>query len=300
MEGLTVFQHLKKDVLLKYKEHHPYFDGNWKTFSSQDIQNLIDLISENVKQTISEKWIYTHLKPEINDKLPRKDMLDILSKFVGFSGWDEYSFKQKGNDIQATSKSFLIFKKRQKIIFVTGIVLIMVLCYYLFYKNELITVAIEDKYTNEAINNEVEAVIIEDSSEVPIKVVNSKISIPIKDSTKIKLKSPFYKEKTIIISSAENQKVHLESNDYAMILKGFMKADIKDWQTRKRQMQSILDEDLEVLVMLRNNLGTEYFNKEEFIELVIIPTPSLKKMEIVELKSNLENDKINFIRILQE
>lgn len=84
MEELTVFQHLKKDVLLKYQEHYPYFEGSWKTFSSNDIQNLIELISAEVKQTVSEKWIYTHLKPEQNEKLPRKDMLDILSQFAGY------------------------------------------------------------------------------------------------------------------------------------------------------------------------------------------------------------------------
>ena len=95
MNPLDVFYKLKNDVLLTYQKQYPYFEGNWKTFSSQDIQNLIDMIAVQVKQTVSEKWIYTHLKVEINDKLPRKDMLDILSQLVGYSGWDEYVFKWK-------------------------------------------------------------------------------------------------------------------------------------------------------------------------------------------------------------
>ena len=55
-----------------------------------------------------------------------------------------------------------------------------------------------------------------------------------------------------------------------MILKGFMKSDIKDWQTRKEQLQQILANDLEVLVMLKNDLGIEYFNKQEFSEKLIV------------------------------
>ena len=92
MNDLQQFQELKEKVLLKYQEQYPFFQGNWKTFSSQDIQNLIGLIEIQCKQTISEKWIYTHLKPEINSKIPRKDMLNILSEFVGYSGWDEFIF----------------------------------------------------------------------------------------------------------------------------------------------------------------------------------------------------------------
>ena len=70
MNLIDVFYKLKNDVLLTYQKQYPYFEGNWKTFSSQDIQNLIDLIAVQVKQTVSEKWIYTHLKVETNYKLP--------------------------------------------------------------------------------------------------------------------------------------------------------------------------------------------------------------------------------------
>lgn len=300
MKEIIVFQQLKNDVLLKYKEYHPYFNGSWKTFSSSDIQNLIDLVSENVKQSISEKWIYTHLKPEQNEKLPRKDMLDILSQFVGFSNWDEYIFKNEQTNVQSQNQLNKSFKKRKNIIFLFGLMLILALSCYVLFKKEFKTITIEEKHTNEAIKNDVEVLIMNDSTEIPIEVTNSKIEIPIKDSTKLKLRSPFYKEKTVIVNKKEDVKIQLEPNDYALILKGFMKADIKDWQTRKNQMGIILDENLEVLVMLKNNLGAEYFNKEEFIELVTVPTASLKKMKIIELKSNEQTDKINFIRILQE
>lgn len=299
MNPILVFQKLKEDVLLTYQKQYPYFEGNWKTFSSQDIQNLIDLIALNVKQSISEKWIYTHLKSETNEKLPRKDMLDILSQFVGYSGWDEYFFKWKNEPIiVAEEKS----SNRAKIYFVLFPVLLFLMYLgYKFIKSENIqTIEVKNAFTEEQINSdEVKAVLIEENVETPIQIIDSKIQINAKDSSKILLKSPYYKDKTVIINKNSNSEISLQPDDYAMILKGFMKSDIKDWQTRKEQLHKILADDLEVLVMLKNDLGIEYFNKKEFSEKIIVPSVSLKKMKVIDIQRNSANE-INFIRILQE
>jgi hypothetical protein len=93
--------------------------------------------------------------------------------------------------------------------------------------------------------------------------------------------------------------VTLQPDDYAMMLKAFMLSDIKNWQTRKEQLNKIFSDDLEVIVLLKNDLGAEYFNKNEFSQMLIIPTGSIKKMKIVEIKNDV-NDKIQFIRIKQE
>lgn len=299
MNPILVFQKLKEDVLLTYQKQYPYFEGNWKTFSSQDIQNLIDLIAVNVKQSISEKWIYTHLKSETNEKLPRKDMLDILSQFVGYSGWDEYVFKWKNEPIIVEDEKS---SNRAKTYFVLFPVLLFLM--YLGYKfiksKNIQTIEVKNAFTEEQINSdEVKAVLIEENVETPIQIIDSKIQINAKDSSKIILKSPYYKDKTVIINKNSNSEISLQPDDYAMILKGFMKSDIKDWQTRKEQLHKILADDLEVLVMLKNDLGIEYFNKKEFSEKIIVPSVSLKKMKVIDIQRNSANE-INFIRILQE
>ncbi|WP_339889414.1 hypothetical protein [uncultured Flavobacterium sp.] len=304
MNPLDLFQNLKNDVLLVYKEHHPYFQGTWKTFSSQDIQNLIELIEIKVKQTVSEKWIYTHLKPETNDKLPRKDMLNILSQLVGFSSWDEYVFKHK---IVVTELHTEEMKSnKNKIIWFTGLLVLTAISafvfYNLIYENDNVhSLEVKDSYTNDKINmGDIKATIVNDSSEIPVEIINSELQIKIKDSIKVVINSPFYEEKEIMVTNTHpHPNIVLEPNDYAMMLKGFMKSDIKDWQTRKEQLDKILSDDLEVIVMLKNNLGAEYFNKEEFSEKLIIPSASLKKMKVLEIK-NQANKQINFIRIIQQ
>lgn len=303
MNPLFQFQNLKNDVLLAYKKQYPYFEGNWKTFSSQDIVNLIDLMEIHVKQRVSEKWIYTHLKPDSNDKLPRKDMLDILSQFVGYSGWDEYVYKNKIVEVpqlatKKTQKSFLVW--------IVGLLLLTGISAFVFYNfiygnDNIHSLEVKDSYTNDKISTEdIKAVIVNDSAEIPVEIINSELQIKTVDSAKVVIKSPFYAEKTIMVKNDRpNPTIVLEPDDYAMMLKAFMKSDIKDWETRKQQLDKIFADDIEVIVMLKNNLGAEYFNKEEFSEKLIVPSASLKKMKVLEIKNN-DDKQINFIRIIQQ
>ena len=308
MTELEKFQELKQKVLLKYQEHHPFFQGTWKTFSSQDIQNLIGLIEEKCKQTISEKWIYTHLKPETNNKIPRKDMLNILSEFVGFSGWDEFTFEEKivqTIEVKQPEKS-KISKKWLLLLFIP-----LALVVVFFSKKEDSkpkTIQLNNEYTNEKVNaEEVKVFEVKDSVKQELEIKEGKVQVSNNGNEKSKLviQSPFYLPKTIVINpnggttTEPPKRIDLKPDDYAMMLKAFMLSDIKDWQTRKEQLNKILSDNLEVIVMLKDDLGAEYFNKSEYSQKLIVPTASLKKMKIVEIKNDA-NDKIQFIRIKQE
>jgi hypothetical protein len=308
MTELEKFQELKQKVLLKYQEHHPFFQGTWKIFSSQDIQNLIGLIEEKCKQTISEKWIYTHLKPETNNKIPRKDMLNILSEFVGFSGWDEFTFEEKISE----SKKSKVSKKSKKWLFVLIIFLILSIfsIFLMIYKKEDSkpkTIQLNNEYTNEKVNaEEVKVFEVKESVKQELEIKEGKVQVSNNGNEKSKLviQSPFYEPKTIVINpngttTEPPKRIDLKPDDYAMMLKAFMLSDIKDWQTRKEQLNKILSDNLEVIVMLKDDLGAEYFNKSEFSQKLIVPTASLKKMKIVEIKNDA-TDKIQFIRIKQE
>ncbi len=293
------FHKLKEEVLLEYKKHYPYFTGNWKTFSSQDIQNLILLIEEKCRQPISEKWIYTHLKPESNEKLPRKDMLNILAQFTGHSGWDEFIFEE-------TPKSEVQKKTGIKRTLVLGVILLSIgLLGIIIWKTKSEvpsrTIEIKDAYTNEKIGNEeIKVYQASDTTANPIKVENARIAVA-DTVSKIVIKSPYYKTKTVALSpkSDETVAVELKPDDYAMMLKAFMFSDIKGWETRKLQLDKILSDDLEVMIMLKGNLGAEYFDKKEFAQKLVIPSVSMRRMKIIEIEKD-ENQKIKFIRLTQE
>lgn len=308
MTELEQFEELKKKVLLKYQEYYPFFQGNWKSFSSQDIQNLIGLIEQHGKQTISEKWIYTHLKPEFSAKVPRKDMLTILCQFVGYSGWDEFIFEDK-IIVTETSKTQ---KKSKKWVLIFPVIFLFTLLvwYFNFYKKEdttTKTIELKNEFTNEKVNSsDIKVVQIDDTIAKQLEVKNGKVTLKSNQDrpTKLIIKSPFYRTKTININAnspiTEPPKtIDLQPNDYAMMLKAFMLSDIKDWQTRKEQLNKILSDDLEVIVMLKDDLGAEYFNKNEFSQKLIVPSVSIKKMKIIEIVND-SNKQIQFIRIKQE
>lgn len=307
MTELQQFQELKEQVLLKYQEQYPFFQGNWKTFSSQDIQNLIALIEEQCKQTISEKWIYTHLKPETNSKIPRKDMLNILCQLVGYSGWDEFVFEEKVVEIKEVEP---VTRLNKKAIFLVAIGVVLILLVILFFTKKdnptTKTIQLKNEFTNEKVaSDEVKVFQVNDSVKQELELKEGKVQVTnSNEKTKLVIQSPFYRTQTVPLNlngivAAPLSQINLKPDDYAMMLKAFMVSDIKDWQTRKVQLDKILSDDLEVIVMLKEDLGAEYFNKKEFSQKLIVPTASLKKLKIIEIKNDATN-KIQFIRIKQE
>ncbi|MCD0454021.1 hypothetical protein LPB85_01005 [Chryseobacterium sp. LC2016-27] len=89
---LLHFEQLKKDVQAQYlKEHTPSYDeiSKWKGI---DIIYFQEDLRKKAKGNISEKSFYTYFKSSPVTKLPRIDMLNLLSIYAGYSSW--YDFKK--------------------------------------------------------------------------------------------------------------------------------------------------------------------------------------------------------------
>ena len=95
------FQSLKKAVQDKYLEtHSPAYDeiSKWKGI---DIIYFQEDLRQKAKGNISEKTFYTYFKNNSQEKIPRIDMLNILSVYSGFNSWS--AFKKK-NPIAVTGE----------------------------------------------------------------------------------------------------------------------------------------------------------------------------------------------------
>jgi len=89
---LLHFEQLKKDVQGQYlKEHTPSQDdiSKWKGI---DIIYFQEDLRKKAKGNISEKSFYTYFKSSPVTKLPRIDMLNLLSIYTGYDSW--YEFKK--------------------------------------------------------------------------------------------------------------------------------------------------------------------------------------------------------------
>lgn len=90
---LLHFEQLKKDVQAQYlKEHTPSYDdiSKWKGI---DIIYFQEDLRKKAKGNISEKSFYTYFKSSPVTKLPRIDMLNLLSIYAGYESW--YEFKKQ-------------------------------------------------------------------------------------------------------------------------------------------------------------------------------------------------------------
>ena len=297
MNELKDFQELKKRILVTYQSYYPQFQGDWKSFSSKDIRQLIDLIETELKERVSEKWIYTHLKPEANEKLPRKDMLDIFSRFSGFADWDDFRFQNRSDSEELLAKDGKLPKSKQRLL-AFGLVLfaVLVTVAYTFYnKSEPKTIQIKNEFTKEPVQaEELQVFKVSKDEKIPVDLENSSFEVDT-NSEKIIIESPYFETKEVEISKTD-QEILIKPEDYAMVLKNFIHSDLKDWENRKEKLEKILSEDLEVILMLKENLGAEYLNKEEFSGKLIVPTSETKKMKILNLETN-DKKQINFIRI---
>lgn len=87
---LLHFEQLKKDVQAQYlKEYTPSYDdiSKWKGI---DIIYFQEDLRKKAKGNISEKSFYTYFKNSPVTKLPRIDMLTILSIYAGYTSWFEF------------------------------------------------------------------------------------------------------------------------------------------------------------------------------------------------------------------
>lgn len=90
---LLHFEQLKKDVQAQYlKEYTPSYDdiSKWKGI---DIIYFQEDLRKKAKGNISEKSFYTYFKTSPVTKLPRIDMLNLLSIYAGYDSW--YEFKKQ-------------------------------------------------------------------------------------------------------------------------------------------------------------------------------------------------------------
>lgn len=90
---LLHFEQLKRDVQAQYlKEYTPSYDdiSKWKGI---DIIYFQEDLRKKAKGNISEKTFYTYFKNSPVTKIPRIDMLNLLSIYAGYDSW--YEFKKQ-------------------------------------------------------------------------------------------------------------------------------------------------------------------------------------------------------------
>jgi len=267
--------------------------SEWK---GQDIVNFQEELLQKVNAHISEKWFYTHMKSD-QGKLPRIDVLNLLSKYVGCADWNDFVFKNSGKLLRPAVKSgnryFLIVPALA--IIIMGLLLLFykmistreyTFCFYDADTKEPITV------TNSNNNNKIEvSIILENESPVNYLCSPDGCFTLKTDRSFIRLvvNTPYYRNDTIkrtLKKFNQQETIGLKANEYALMLKYFSEKNVEDWQKRRTKLDEMFDDNAMIYQVMNDKMGTgiELYTKWEFIDKMTMPSQSLKNIEILNTK----------------
>lgn len=284
--------------------------SEWK---GQEITDFQEELLQKVNAHISEKWFYTHMKGN-NATLPRIDVLNLLSKYVGYANWDDLLFKtqlpgaasQTGKILPRVSVKKL--SKNPDLYFI--LVPVLAVCFvFIFYGLFILFNTREYKFTfhdadtRESITGEKIEVVLMLEGESPVTGYSDTSGCFILETNQSKIKlivsAPYYKADTIIRvlrKLDQNEIVSLHANDYALMIHYLSQAKVGDWEKRRSRLDEMIDDGAMIcqVVNSKDAVGMELFTKKEFIDKITMPAGSLKNIEI--LDTRLKGGKINLLR----
>lgn len=282
VEDKYYFGQLKNAISSTFLQQNsaPAAIEDWK---GEDIIAFQEDLLSRVKAKVSEKWFYTYIKND-TDKLPRIDMLTMLSKYAGYENWNHFKASHK-IDVTASHKK-PVFKKRYWLVLLLPVIALII--YAINLKNTF-EFCFEDTYKNEAVKIPLDITILqENESPLPVKTDSSGCFTHTtkNDVITFVVQSPYHKTDTItrhIKSNNNNETIKLLEDDYALMLYYYTNGNVKDWKKRRQFLTERIAGNAEIYQLFENNIGVEVHTKEHFIGILTIPTGSLKNIEILDV-----------------
>jgi len=292
---------LKEHIAGKMQTSYPGINNDISEWKGQEITDFQEELLQKVNAQISEKWFYNHVKSE-NKTLPRIDVLNILSRYVGFVNWDDFVFK---NSAKVAGSKPVPRGNRIFIILPLLVLLIMAALFvvFKFLNSREYRLSFYDVHTQEAISGSRIQVTQLSDNESPKSFLSDSAGVIIlkTDESFVKLivSAPYYRTDTInrILKKFEtDQKIGLQANDYALIIHYFSEVTVDDWQKRRDYLGQIIDNRAIIYQVINgeNSPGMALFNKTEFIDKLTMPSSSLKHIEVLDTK--FKDNKIMVLR----
>ena len=300
-EDKILFALLKEGIVAAMKLTYPGINPEIAAWKGQEITDFQEDLLIKVTGRLSEKWFYTHLKAN-HTSLPRIDVLNMLSKYAGYSNWDDFRFKNSEH-IGLLAKA-----KQPDRIFVWVPLLLLATLALLFVLFLLVNTqdyrfTFVDADTGEPIlNGNIQVdLLLRNESPLNLKCDKEGKLVFRTDQSRIKMtiRSPYYTTDTverILKKLNHSEQVRLHAVAYALMIRYFSQTDVKAWQKRREQLDRMLGEDAMICQVPDENAGTgmELYNKQEFIDKLTMPVASLHQIEI--LNKKYERGKIVILR----
>ena len=278
--------------------------GDYTDWKGQDIVQLQEHLMETVNGRISEKWFYTHIKVD-NEKLPRIDMLNLLSRYVGFDSWKDFVDEQISKEAIPQKKEVKRPTKKMSFAWYYWLVLPLLLGigYGIMPQEKTYHFCFVDIDRKTPIQHTVDIEWLREGESSLFFSTDEGGCLSLSSSDaeiKFVVTSPYYHTDTIVrvLNKDWDENIRLKTNDYALMIHILSTSNISDWQARRNRLDKMLHDEVEIYQVDKNGLfGIEIYNKEEFIDKLTIPTRNLKNIEII--STEFEQDKIKELRFYQ-
>lgn len=298
------FDILKQKIAEQMQQSFPGINPVISEWKGQDIVDFQEELLHKVNAHISEKWFYNHLKSG-KETLPRIDILNLLSKYVGFANWDDFKYKNTNPESSADTTK----EANKYFIYIPLLVILILGIFYVLFKmmssGDYIFQFYDADTREPIVYNIIEVQVLRDGESPVSYLCGSEGSFTAKtDKVNIRfvVKSPYYQTDTIfrlLDKFNRNESVQLRPDNYAMMIQYFSSLNVKDWQKRRNQLNQIIaDSAMIYQVFDKEKIGVELFNKTEFINKLTFPSTGLKQIEI--LDTQYKNNKISMIRFRQK
>lgn len=357
---LLHFEQLKSEIQQRYLESHTPSDENISNWKGIDIVYFQEDLRKIAKGNISEKSFYTYFKTSPVTKLPRIDILNLLSVYAGYVSW--YDFKKhhlfaneileeeneiseaignETNEEQQETKNESLNQKEEKkfnlqisntenqennkkspfeeplqtdisksvqkrpeknYIWIAATALLAVALGLLGFRDHLFdttyTYCFTDADRNSPIQSTLEIKIIkENESPIFYRVAPGEcFYYPTKDTVvSMQITSPFYEKLEIsrhLKNAPKEETIQLKPDDYNMAVYYFSKKDIsndpdeslKQIREKRRELENRISDDAVIYQVFDNDIyGIETLDKQKYINLVTMPTTSLKNLSVIEM-----------------
>ncbi len=316
---IELFDLLKKDVSNRYFETNSASSRNISDWKGQDIVSFQEDVFEKTRSTVSEKWFYTYFKSDFK-KLPRIDMLNLLAQYAGYSGWSEFLIKhQKETETEDSAPKVVdpveAFKSETKeiepfdpkterleykprapkksrnvwviVLLGFGLGLAALAAYFGLFYQKTYEFCFVDADRNSAITEPIEITIARKGF-TPLELFTEKGCVEFsssEDTLLMAINSTYYKQDTFKLNLHQYQgmeTIRLEPDDYKVMLRHYSKSSQSVKERIKMLDEMIANDALIYQVYDNEYFGVEVLNKKQYINLVSLPTSSLKNFTLIE------------------
>lgn len=276
-----LFDLLKQKVSETFLKHNVASSPNISAWKGDDIIAFQEDLLHKVKARVSEKWFYNYFRKDIQ-KLPRIDMLNLLSEYTGYKNWTDFSQKNTRK-----VKSNKTLRKYLMIVSLLALVLLVG-----FVVNRTSSHRVKICFVNEAHQPVTDLEVVEilpDESEKYLEIKESCTDFMTnEDRFQLKISAPYYKVKVINrkINTADYRETIVLQNDLlSLMLRRYSNSDTQHWDMRKKRLENLIaDQAVIYQQWFGSQKGIEVYSKDAFIEQLCIPTSLMKNMEILSIK----------------